>query len=533
MREIKHQLPQKKRGCWSAILKVILISTILNVVVGIIFLIPMTEKSKILLGMVVTIGSIVFIILYFKKGRVNIRDKKTKEITYNPNVVSLNINNAVEVFNPFAGVFICGGAGSGKSTSLVEPIIYNAGVKGSCGVVYDFKFPELAQHVETAYKNENIVKRIYLSFTDLSISTRINPIDPILMKNESYAREYAYAILANINPSMISKPDFWSDSSLVFLSSVFWFLKKNHPKYCTLPHAISLILQPDYETLLNLLETDTQCADMIAPILTAVRSGAQNQLAGMISSLQVSLTKINTPELYYLTSESEASLDLNSRDPGKPAILVLGNDPTLSSTYGPVIGLFLTAISKNLNQKNKYDSLFLIDEFPTVYIPNVENLPATARSNRVSTVLACQDISQMVDKYGKTKADNILSNLGNQFYGRTTSIETAERVSKLFGKEEKIFMTTTKGRSGMQASSSTSYSSQLRDLIRVQDMAKIGTGTFAVNLSEGSIRQGVAYIPPNPNCYKTPLEQIRQVSEYEIGLVYNEIKRQAMYILNG
>src|SRR5690606_3069440 len=122
------------------------------------------------------------------------------------------------------------------------------------------------------------------------------------------------------------------------------------------PHAISLVLNTNYEALISLLRTNAQTADMVAPIGAALDSGAQNQLAGVISSLQVSLSKINTPEVYYITSSSDFRLNLN--DPENPRILTIGNDPTLSSTYSPIIGLMLTSISKQLNQKGKLKSIF-------------------------------------------------------------------------------------------------------------------------------------------------------------------------------
>ncbi|MEJ5148835.1 hypothetical protein WH188_26050, partial [Sphingobacterium sp. MYb388] len=116
--------------------------------------------------------------------------------------LNLKLNNSVDIENPYAGVFISGGAGAGKSKSIVEPIIQDAGRKGFTGVVYDFKFPELAQYVNTAYQNSN-VKPYFINFSDLSRSNRINPIAPELMINDSFAREFAYSILANLNPSMI------------------------------------------------------------------------------------------------------------------------------------------------------------------------------------------------------------------------------------------------------------------------------------------------------------------------------------------
>ncbi|UWY29366.1 type IV secretory system conjugative DNA transfer family protein [Flavobacterium sp. TR2] len=564
MKEIKHEHAKTEKG---PITLVKLVLIVLLVLFMLLFFKPLWQGYKTMLHIVwkgiispksirfflealfclflINIPFIIIAFLLYKKVKRKLirykilspsKGKPLKRKSFNPSALELELNGEVEIKNPYAGVFISGGAGSGKSKSTVEPIIYDAGRKNFTGVVYDFKFPELAKYVETAFQNSK-VERKYVNFTNMNITNRVNPIHPELMKNDSYAREFAYSILANLNPSMISKPDFWSDNSLSLLASVFWYLRNEHPKYCTLPHAISLILQPDLEALLNLLQRNSKCVDMIATILTAHSQGAQNQLSGVISSLQVALSKINTAEIYFVTSESDFSLNLN--DPDKPIILVVGNDPTLSETYSPVIGLILTSISKQINQQSKEKSLFLIDEFPTVFIPKVEQLPATGRSNKVATILACQDIAQMVDKYGKDRADTILANLGTQFYGRTTNPETAKRVSSLFGKEDKLIESTNRSKStnmfGLDPknTSGSSYSYQERDLVKVQDVAQLETGSFYTVLSEGNPRQGKVSIPLNLSFVKTELPQKRVISEEQIENVFDRIKMEAREILSG
>lgn len=444
------------------------------------------------------------------------------------------LNRTVTIPNPFAGVFVSGGAGSGKSKSIIEPIIYDAGRKNFTGVVYDFKFPELARHVESAYQNSH-VRRFYVNFTDLSTTNRINPIAPEIMRNASFAREFASSVLQNINPQSISKPDFWSDNTQALLSAIFWYLREEKPHLCTLPHAISLVTQPNLEGLMKLLQSNHQSADMVAPIATAMQSGAGNQLAGVVSSLQVALNKINTPEMYFVTGGGN-DFSLNLNDPSNPAILTIGNDPVLATTYAPVIGLMLTAISKQLNQQGRDKSMILIDEFPTVFVPNIETIPATARSNKVATVLACQDITQVVDKYGKDKADTILSNLGNQFYGRTTNPQTAQRVSQIFGKADKLMKSDSsnyaRGILGKnEQGTGESYSYQERDLVKQQEVATLETGSFYAILSEGQTRMGKTSIPLNGSFKQSDLPQLGQVSEHDVRMAYNRVKEDIAMLL--
>lgn len=534
MKKVEHQHAKKKgRSLVSKIVLYIFLFWLGSMVLTSLFVAggAMSDRSVGKLVVYAVIGGIGYLIYkrYNKKNSgINIvgGPAPTQDL-------SLSLNGSVQIPNPYAGVFISGGAGSGKSKSIIEPIIYDAGRKGFTGVVYDFKFPELASYVNTAFKNTNI-KPYFINFTDLSRSNRINPIAPDLMINDSFAREFAFSVLANLNPTMISKPDFWSENATALLASVFWYLKKKHPQYCTLPHAMSMILQPNLESLLNTLDKEQKCADMIAPIMTAYANKADNQLAGVLSSLQISLSKINTEEVYYLTTKSDFNLDLNN--PSSRGMLVIGNSPTLASTYSPIIGLILTSVSKLLNQQGKEKSVFIIDEFPTVYVPNIEQLPATARSNKVATVLACQDIAQIVDKYGRDKADTILSNLGNQFYGRTTNPQTAQRVSQIFGKSDKLMATESKSYDrtligDRRTGSGESYSYQERDLVRVQDVATLPTGSFYSILSEGMHKQGLASIPMNTSFVKTEIEPFKQVSAHDIEQAYYQVKEDIKHIL--
>ena len=534
MKEVNVNHQQKQTGCLKFSVPVIVVTIVMYLLK-----IPVFSISSIIPGVIIYLflfkGIPLIWQLLLKSNFKKYIPSKFQNILPEKKVKSdvFSINGETQILNPYAGIFISGGAGSGKSKSLIEPLIKEAGKKGYTGIIYDFKFPELAQYVETAYQNSDVA-RYYFNFEDLTRSNRINPIAPELMTKEAFAREYAYTILVNLNPQMISKPDFWSDNATSLLASTFWYLREKYPSYCTLPHAISMILQPNFEALLRELSSIPKCADMIAPIMTAYEQGADNQLAGVISSLQVSLSKINSDEIYYLMSASDFSLELNNSD--KKAILTIGNNPQLSSTYAPLIGLILTSVSKQLNRAGKEKSVFMIDEFPTVYIPNVEQLPATARSNKVATILACQDIAQLSDKYGKEKTETILSNLGNQFYGRTPNPATAKRVSEIFGKEEQIVVSTTSTDSNFfgemwdiymakKEPAKDSYTSSTRETERVksQDVANLNTGSFYTILSEGESRQGISQIKMDNKFLKSEIIPFSTADEKEIKQAYRRV----------
>ena len=388
----------------------------------------------------------------------------------------------INVPNPFRGIFVAGGAGAGKSVSVALPILHQAVKKGYCGLVYDFKFPTLAEEVNRALvlHGSRDVKHYIVNFTDPTRSHRLNPLKAANLPQVAYAEEYAQAILHNLLPEAIRKKDFWIRSANAILTATIWFLKKHHPAHCSIPHVVNTVLYKDYLHVMSMLATDEECADMVRSALTAIENQAEGQIAGVIGSLQISLVRINSPEVCWVLSGDDFELDLNN--PSAPKLLTLGSNPTLTDAFSPVISCIATVALKRMNQPGRRHSLVLLDEAPTLYIPKLEVIPATARSNKVATVYMAQDFSQMVAYYGKETADVIIANLNNQFYGRVGAATSAKYVSELFGREEKETrsQSQSQGRSGHGTSHnlSVSTSSQERFVVRPQDVTSLSVGEF-------------------------------------------------------
>jgi type IV secretory pathway TraG/TraD family ATPase VirD4 len=354
--------------------------------------------------------------------------------------------------------------------------------KGYSGLIYDFKFPVLAEQVNKALVmwGKNEIKHYIVNFYDPAYSHRLNPLKPENMPQVSYAEEYALAILNNLLPESIRKKDFWIRSANAILTAVIWFLKKHHPRYCTIPHVVNCILYKDYLHLMSMLETDEGCADMIRSALTAIENEAESQVAGVIGTLQISITRINSPQICWVLSGDDFDLDLNN--PLDTKLLTLGSHPTLSDTFSPVISCIATVALKLMNQPGKRHSFVLLDEAPTIYIPKLDMIPATARSNKVATIYMAQDFSQMIASYGKEVADVVIANLNNQFYGRVGSASTAKYISDLFGRVDKQMQSVSKGRNrhdkGQSNNESVSSSMQEKLLVRPGDVTNLQVGEF-------------------------------------------------------
>ncbi|MDF4221079.1 type IV secretion system DNA-binding domain-containing protein [Maribacter sp. M208] len=493
-------------------------------------------------------------ILFFKNGSSFKLPKKVSEIGFSFKTK----NGKVNLDNPFRGIYIQGGAGSGKSKSLFEPIIDQMVQKSYTGILYDFKSPELTRHVYAAAEKYNTeVKYYFVDFREASKSHRINPLDPKYLTKTAYAFEFSKALINNLLPETVAKQDFWGRNAQSILAGLIWYMRNQHPKYCTLPHIISLLLHSNIEKLLTKVNEDPVAGGMIVSLVQAIERGAEKQVAGVLSTLQNALSTLNTADIFWILSGNDLNLNLN--DPASPKFLSIGNESSLAETYAPVISLIIAVSSKMMNVPNRQQSVIMLDEAPTIYIPNFEQIPATGRSNKIATIFGAQDISQINDKYGREKSQVIISNLGNQFYGRTTNSNSAKMIKEIFGTHETRMWSKSRSKStsgtslfGGKSSRSKSKSEKIQEMdkIRAEDITQLNSGQFFGILAEGNKKEllGVQFKPflskeidfrvkgatanelDIERNYKRIIEEVKNLFENDIKTVNSKSKSRNKYL---
>jgi hypothetical protein len=345
----------------------------------------------------------------------------------------------INIVNPFRGSIVIGTPGSGKSYSVVLPFIRQHLSKGFALCVYDFKYPDLSEitynHFLRARKKGMLPKsaRFYvINFDDIRKSYRCNPLSPELMESSIDAFESSRTVLYNLNREWIRKQgEFFSESAVSFFAAVIWFLKRyQNGEYCTLPHAIEL-LQLDYDELFEVLSREKDVENIINPFINAHKRGAHEQLEGQLGSLKIAISKIVSREIYWICSGNDFSLDINN--PKHSKVVCLANNPLRIEMYGAVLSLFITWMLKVINRKHQHKSSLIFDELSTIYFRGLDTLIATARANRISTLLGIQTIDQLIRDYGKEQANAILTNIGNIFAGQSVG-ETAKFIQNRMGK---------------------------------------------------------------------------------------------------
>jgi len=343
----------------------------------------------------------------------------------------------INIINPFRGFLVLGSPGAGKSYFVIRHIITQHIAKGYSMFVYDFKMPDLSVIAYNSWLknkgNYKIPPKFYaINFDDLTRSHRCNPLDHASMIDITDAAESARTILMGLNREWVKRQgDFFVESPINFLTAIIWYLRKYQDgQFCSLPHVIEL-MQVDYKDLFTILRTEKEIEVLINPFITAYLNDAMEQLEGQIASAKIALARLSSPQLYYVLSGNDFTMDINN--PEYPKIVCMGNNPQKIQIYGAVLSLYVTRLIKLVNQKGRLKSSLIFDEFPTIYLGNMDSLIATARSNKVATALGIQDASQLRKDYGKEQADVIMNIVGNIISGQVMG-DTAKQLSERFGK---------------------------------------------------------------------------------------------------
>ena len=379
--------------------------------------------------------------------------------------------------NIFRACMVIGTPGSGKSYAIVNSYIRQLIAKGFAIYIYDYKFDDLSTIAyNSLLKNMDkyeVKPRFYvINFDDPCRSHRCNPINPEFMTDISDAYEASYTIMLNLNRTWIEKQgDFFVESPIILLAAIIWYLKiYKNGIYCTFPHAVELLNKP-YSDLFTILTSYPELENYLSPFMDAWKGNAQDQLQGQIASAKIPLTRMISPQLYWVMTGNDFSLDINN--PKEPKLLCVGNNPDRQNIYSAALGLYNSRIVKLINKKKQLKCAVIIDELPTIYFRGLDNLIATARSNKVGVLLGFQDFSQLTRDYGEKESKVIQNTVGNIFSGQVVG-ETAKTLSERFGKVLQQRQSVSINRQDV----STSINTQLDSLIPASKITNLSQGTF-------------------------------------------------------
>ena len=403
----------------------------------------------------------------------------------------------INITRPEMGIAIEGGAGAGKSV-LIKNILSQAGRKGYAGVLYDFEGDcrekggaELTRTILSSVKKYNSGPKkegslgfAYLNFGDPSRTVRVNPLNPRYIESALDLNQFATTLMKNLEPDWLKRTDFWAQNAINYTYGILQRLYNDRSfwNYLTVPH-LAMIATYDYETVLNWILQDKSLEKRIMPLYVAYKEQAKSQIAGAVSSAALPIVKLLEPEIFYALSPQEEfeEFDLDITNSEKPVFFSIGTIPKNKHALGPVCSLILLVCMNNMNQFGKRRSLLVVDELSTMFIPNLDEFPATARKKGCSTLLAWQSFKQLEFAYGKEKAMITRDNLSNQFVGKGRNLESAEQIVKFFGKRD----VKKQNYSSSDSGDSISFNTTKEEYLQPSDIVNQPIGHFTGVLAEG------------------------------------------------
>lgn len=473
----------------------------------------------------------------------------TKTQNREESIVLPAYNGVLPINNPQRGVYILGNQGSGKTRYVLEPILYAFIKKGYAGLIYDYDFEgtrilpqnnyfltKFAFNCFIKFADPSRFQFHSINFTSLRHSARVNPIAPKYITNRAYLEEYTSVLLHNLVPDQ--KSDFWNLSSKALLKGMIVFLANRRPRCCTLPHVVVWATKP-IASILELIEQDQEATSYASAILDAFKGGEKTsgQLVGIIATFKTNLQILLDKALFWILSSDD--LDLTINDLTKPRILCIGNYPPAKSAFSPVISLLLTVCFKAMYGHNRNKSFVAIDELPTLFIPGLSELPATARKYGISTVACLQSNSQLEYTYGNIGAKRIQDTLVNKIIGNVEGA-SADWASHLIGKKDKKVssssISTSYYQSGHTETDGETTHLQQKPILSPQDFMDFKVGTFAgrvVESDQAFFKYNLKQVScSDKNFENHKLKELKNIHEYvDIDQNFNKIHQEVELLI--
>ncbi|MDO5608850.1 MAG: TraM recognition domain-containing protein [Capnocytophaga sp.] len=399
--------------------------------------------------------------------------------------------------DPFRGTFVIGVPGTGKSFGVINPAIRQLIAKGFCLCIYDFKFPDLAQIAYYHYLLKKQTDKDYnhnfvvINLNDVEKSRRVNPLKKEYLQTLAQAQDLAEATVSALQKGGGSggggSEAFFTQSAINFLAScIYFFATYENGKYSSLPHLLSFMNQ-SYEDIFDTLFTNEELVSLMSPFKSAYENKAFDQLEGQVGTVKIFISRLATKESFWVFSGDEVDLKISNKE--NPSILVLASSPGTQDINSALYSSVLNQTLKLINDKGNLPSGLIADEFPTIYIHKIDNLIATARSNKVAVMLGLQEIPQLKQFYKKEVGETIQAINGNILAGAVRNKETLDWLEKLFGKiKQKSY-----SESVSQQGTTMSINEKMDVMIPAGKIASLRTGEMVGMVVQGEENQPEEY----------------------------------------
>lgn len=375
------------------------------------------------------------------------------------------------------GIAVCGGPGSGKTFSIINPAILSAIDQGLPIILYDFKFPSREGNLDGSSQTELIVPYAHLAGYEIAFfapgfpeSSVCNLLDFLRgAADAETARQLGTVMSKNFKLFAQDKEDpFFGPAGEQLCEAVF-MLAKSSP-YPDLMMCQAILSMDKLAERLESAELNYFIKASFGQLISVGKS--EKTVASIIGTANINFTRFMKPSLLAACC-GETTLPLNLE--GKK-LLVLGMDRERRDVVGPIVATVLHMIvNRNVTKGRKEPLVLSLDELPTLYLPSLVNWLNENRSDGLVTLLAFQNIVQLEEVYNK-KYKSVLGGCGTKAIFNPQEYDSAKMFSDYLGEEEVHYNQKSHGSSGGKSSTNISEQDRTKKLYEPSQFLKLRKG---------------------------------------------------------
>jgi type IV secretory pathway TraG/TraD family ATPase VirD4 len=382
-------------------------------------------------------------------------------------------NHTIFIPDGQRGTTVCGAPGSGKTFSVIDPMIRSVIDQGFPICLYDFKFPGGQAEIHAAYaRNKGYDVRIFAPGFEGTESC--NLLDFLKSPDDSEtAGQIAKVLNSNfsLNGGKGGEDPFFQLSGDQLIKAVLQLAKlSEYPDFLTCQKILAL----DSSDLIDRVKA----ADISPWVKTSwdqfmSMRQSEKTAASVAAIASLMFTNFVSPDILpCLCGKSTIPLDLEGKQ-----MIIFGMDQNRRDIIGPILATVLHMIVTRNIAKQRVDPLAVfLDELPTLSLPSLVNWLNESRSAGFCGVLGYQNMTQLEKAYGKENSRAILSGCNTKFIFNPGEYESAKYFSDYLGDEEVHYRQKSRSNSKDGGSSSTSDQDKTKKIFSPEEFLKLPAG---------------------------------------------------------
>ena len=383
-----------------------------------------------------------------KEMKKTLKQVKTKDVN-SPyaGIPIINDGENLWVDNGESHSLIIGSTGSGKTQSMVLPLVESLAKHGESMIVTDPK-GEIYEKTANMLKNRGY-NVILLNFRDPQKGNSWNPLALPYQLYQEGNKDKANELLDDLAMNILydekaqNQDPFWEKTSADYFTGLSLGLFEDASKEEINLNSINLMTTVGEEKLggTTYIKEYFSYKDPSSPAYVNASSTIMAPSDTKSSILSVFKQKIKLFSSRENLSEMLSHSDFDIKDIGreKTAVFIVIQDE--KKTYHSLVTIFikqcyetLIDVAQESGGKLPFRTNFILDEFANMPpLKDVTTMVTAARSRSIRFSFIIQNFAQLYQVYGKENGETIKGNCGNIIYLISSELGALEEISKMCG----------------------------------------------------------------------------------------------------